>query len=605
MKKLTEILENNKGVLDENSDAELEMLLTEAEKNDKPIVNADQGIVLSRLSDMISMSDDLYDTASSLEEIDKETADAVETVYKSLDDLYVMFDDKYDIYRSDFDFDGMDEDFKLSLDEILNEATDESINEAGKGDWVVVDLNTKKVKYFKKYDGASKHVKKYGGIVASSEYYADNKKMFESLDMEITEATELEEKKVKPPRNNDMYMFYDDFDESKMKYWLWTKKYNVETRWVVIDRDDNRTFYDTPVKGSEKALVAEQKNQIEENKYDELGLSVDHSLNMAQTFWWKLSKGLPKSPKKTFLSMLSKYIQKNKVTYKKMPQPNPSFPEMYTLTFKDKSKFQAWVPIQGSKVKDIQVGNADHLAINGTRGNMFHKIIKAKDLNLELKEAKTKDNGSTEKTKLSQYTKKYKQMYGEKIEGLAKKADETGISYSILKQVFDRGMAAWKTSHRPGTTPHQWAYARVNSFVTGGKTQSTADADLWAKVSGKKESVAEQIITEAISSSALSILKKVGFKEAPVDKTTTKVVNSLSGKKLKLTQLFGISMRAGKWADIFVGTTEDGKYFVVDPSGTTIFNKESELVTALKSAALGESINYFLKSGKNLNDIIK
>ena len=63
-------------------------------------------------------------------------------------------------------------------------------------------------------------------------------------------------------------------------------------------------------------------------------------------------------------------------------------------------------------------------------------------------------------------------------------------------------------------------------------------------------------------------------------------------------------MRAGKWADIFVGSTEDGKYFVVDPSGTTIFNKESELVTALKSAALGESINHFLKGGKDLNDII-
>jgi hypothetical protein len=80
----------------------------------------------------------------------------------------------------------------------------------------------------------------------------------------------------------------------------------------------------------------------------------------------------------------------------------------------------------------------------------------------------------------------------EKIDGLEKKAKETGISYSILKDVYDRGMAAWKSGHRPGTTPHQWAFARVNSFVTGGKTQKTADADLWAKVdkgSIKKESV--------------------------------------------------------------------------------------------------------------------
>ena len=68
-----------------------------------------------------------------------------------------------------------------------------------------------------------------------------------------------------------------------------------------------------------------------------------------------------------------------------------------------------------------------------------------------------------------------------KIAGLVKKAEKSGISYGILKQVYNRGMAAWKTGHRPGTTPQQWAFARVNSFITGGKTRKTADADLWAK----------------------------------------------------------------------------------------------------------------------------
>lgn len=61
------------------------------------------------------------------------------------------------------------------------------------------------------------------------------------------------------------------------------------------------------------------------------------------------------------------------------------------------------------------------------------------------------------------------------------KAKESGIPYSILKQVYDRGMAAWKISHHPGTTPQQWAIARVNSFIKGGKTRQTADADLWDK----------------------------------------------------------------------------------------------------------------------------
>ena len=97
------------------------------------------------------------------------------------------------------------------------------------------------------------------------------------------------------------------------------------------------------------------------------------------------------------------------------------------------------------------------------------------------------------KTKPSKYTKRFKDMFGEKRDELSEadvkkalqaKADKTGISYSILKQVFDRGYGAWKTSHRPGTNPTQWGLARVNSFATGGTTQKTTDADLWKKHKG-------------------------------------------------------------------------------------------------------------------------
>ena len=111
------------------------------------------------------------------------------------------------------------------------------------------------------------------------------------------------------------------------------------------------------------------------------------------------------------------------------------------------------------------------------------------------------------KTKPSKYTQRYKAMYGEdvndlfermfvkeevltekQIEGLKKKSEKSGIPYGILKQVYNRGMAAWRTGHRPGTTPQQWAFARVNSFITGGKTRTTADKDLWAKASAARKS---------------------------------------------------------------------------------------------------------------------
>jgi len=73
---------------------------------------------------------------------------------------------------------------------------------------------------------------------------------------------------------------------------------------------------------------------------------------------------------------------------------------------------------------------------------------------------------------------------------LAKKADKSGISVSILKQVYNRGVAAWRTGHRPGTTPEQWGHARVNSFISKSSgTWGGADKDLAAKAKGKSESV--------------------------------------------------------------------------------------------------------------------
>jgi len=108
---------------------------------------------------------------------------------------------------------------------------------------------------------------------------------------------------------------------------------------------------------------------------------------------------------------------------------------------------------------------------------------------------------ATAKTEPSKHTKKFKQMYGEMAEhltfedfviteqdtkkALQKKAEKSGMPYGILKKVFDRGVAAWRTGHRPGTTAVQWGLARVNSFVTKSKgTWGKADKDLAAKVRG-------------------------------------------------------------------------------------------------------------------------
>src|SRR6056300_1681338 len=75
---------------------------------------------------------------------------------------------------------------------------------------------------------------------------------------------------------------------------------------------------------------------------------------------------------------------------------------------------------------------------------------------------------------------------------LADKAKKSGISVDTLRKVYNRGVAAWRTGHRPGTTPQQWGYARVNSFITKGKgTWGKADKDLAAKVQKEEMKLTE------------------------------------------------------------------------------------------------------------------
>lgn len=69
---------------------------------------------------------------------------------------------------------------------------------------------------------------------------------------------------------------------------------------------------------------------------------------------------------------------------------------------------------------------------------------------------------------------------------LKNKAKKTGMPLGILRQVYKRGVAAWKTGHIPGTTPQQWGMARVNSFATGGKTTTMSDKALYKQAKKAK-----------------------------------------------------------------------------------------------------------------------
>ena len=63
---------------------------------------------------------------------------------------------------------------------------------------------------------------------------------------------------------------------------------------------------------------------------------------------------------------------------------------------------------------------------------------------------------------------------------LLKKADETKFTYTQLAAVFRRGQSAYLTNGSRNVSMTQWAMARVNSYIQGGKARK-ADADIYSK----------------------------------------------------------------------------------------------------------------------------
>jgi hypothetical protein len=102
-----------------------------------------------------------------------------------------------------------------------------------------------------------------------------------------------------------------------------------------------------------------------------------------------------------------------------------------------------------------------------------------------------------EKTKPSKWNAKFKKMYGEMTEdqkkvvheklsakikkALKNKAKKANAPQGALTTVYNKGLAAWRTGHRPGASQHAWAMARVNSFLAGGPARKV-DSAQWNQV---------------------------------------------------------------------------------------------------------------------------
>jgi hypothetical protein len=81
------------------------------------------------------------------------------------------------------------------------------------------------------------------------------------------------------------------------------------------------------------------------------------------------------------------------------------------------------------------------------------------------------------KTRKSSYTSEWDRKFPT-VKSLKDRATMTGVPLRYIEESYNRGLAAWRTGHRPGATQQQWGYARVSSFLLCGKTHYTTDSDL-------------------------------------------------------------------------------------------------------------------------------
>ena len=223
----------------------------------------------------------------------------------------------------------------------------------------------------------------------------------------------------------------------------------------------------------------------------------------------------------TGMEVAKKIMKKGMTTYGKegghelTAQHIASDPEH---TGKQKKLAQSFISKMTGSVAEEVKGGRDKEAMEIAKANLATKHAKEKE-SLSHKHQREKEALKEETVEICETADA----------GLAAKAKKSGISIGTLRKVYRRGVAAWNSGHRPGTTPQQWGMARVNSYITKGKgTYHGADKDL------REEEELEQVNELNKSTLKSYLTKKMNKPGIPTQKDASGMANAtvrLMGKK--------------------------------------------------------------------------
>ena len=197
------------------------------------------------------------------------------------------------------------------------------------------------------------------------------------------------------------------------------------------------------------------------------GMSMEDALDTVETYGWKDSR--QQKIAKELFALCNESEQHDTMAYGQLENIIDNANEL-RRRFETGHTFDAWMHGKILKAKDYL--SSVHDVIDGGDGTIeSYSITEDESNEYFVSEEKEQSN---DKSAIS----------GKGIEtGLKNKAKETGVPIGILRVIMRRGMAAWKTGHRPGATQVQWGYARVNSFLTKGDgTWGKADKDMAKEV---------------------------------------------------------------------------------------------------------------------------
>jgi hypothetical protein len=317
----------------------------------------------------------------------------------------------------------------------------------------------------------------------------------------IGEAKDEEEKKEEPKKEENKE---SEIQSLKGQIAMLKQKLENEKN-KAIKPEPNPETGEVPLTiGVAHAEFKKKKEEVKEENLQELSKAErDKRIQRAKDmikYYDAQKKAALKGPNKALAKkMLKNEKELEEVTQKEIDKFHTDLDNLVHKTFghssDEKKKEKMDEKVADSIIKDLQKAYAPMKGktISPEMANKISKHLNqpSYDLNVlrQLKKANIPFISTIARNKIYKKTGKFedRRLYVEGIAGLQKKADKSGMPYNILKQVYDRGMAAWKSGHRPGASQQQWAFARVNSFITKSSgTWGGADKDLAAKVKGSK-----------------------------------------------------------------------------------------------------------------------